>query len=88
MNIDVSILIAIFGCALSIGTFFVGRMTAAKNGGREQGQVLTELGYIKKGIDGLDDKMEKMEKQYTKLDVRVSKLEEAMKIYHPHGGEA
>ena len=88
MNIDVSILIAIFGCALSIGTFFVGRTTAAKNGGREQGQVLTELGYIKKGIDGLDDKMEKMEKQYTKLDVRVSKLEEAMKIYHTHGGEA
>jgi peptidoglycan hydrolase CwlO-like protein len=87
MQIEVGILISVLGVALSACTFFVGRMTSAKNGGREQGQVLTELGYIKKGIDSLDDKMEKMEKQYTRLDVRVSKLEEAMKIYHPHGGE-
>ncbi len=87
MQADVTVLIAVLGFALSVGTFFVGRMTSVKNGGREQGQVLTELGYIKKGIDGLDDKMEKMEKQYTKLDVRVSKLEAAMEIYHPHGGD-
>jgi hypothetical protein len=29
--------------------------------------------------------MEKMEQQYTKLDVRVSKLEEAIRIYHKEG---
>lgn len=85
MNIDMSALIAVIGCALSIGTFFVGRVTAAKSSGRETGQVLTELGYIKKGIDGLEQKMEKMEQQYTKLDVRVSKLEEAIRIYHKEG---
>lgn len=85
MSVDITILIAVLGCALSVGTFFVGRTTAAKNSGQQTGQVLTELGYIKKGIDGLEQKMEKMEQQYTKLDVRVSKLEEAIRIYHKEG---
>jgi hypothetical protein len=85
MTIDLTILIAVIGCALSVGTFFIGRVTAAKSSGQQTGQVLTELGYIKKGIDGLEQKMEKMEQQYTKLDVRVSKLEEAIRIYHKEG---
>ena len=85
MSIDLTILIAVIGCALSVGTFFIGRVTAAKSSGQQTGQVLTELGYIKKGIDGLEHKMEKMEQQYTKLDVRVSKLEEAIRIYHKEG---
>ena len=85
MTIELSVLIAVIGCALSVGTFFIGRVTAAKSSGQQTGQVLTELGYIKKGIDGLEQKMEKMEQQYTKLDVRVSKLEEAIRIYHKEG---
>ena len=82
MNIDMSALIAVIGCALSIGTFFVGRVTAARSSGRETGQVLTELGYIKKGIDGLERDIKDIKKQYIDLDVRVSKLEEAIRIYH------
>lgn len=35
MNIDMSILIAVCGFALSVGTFFVGRMTAAKTDGQK-----------------------------------------------------
>ena len=85
MNIDATILIAVLGFALSVGTFFVGRITAAKNDGRENGQVLTELGYIKKGIDGLEKDIKEIKDQYAALDVRVSKVEEAMKIYHKEG---
>ena len=73
MQIDVSVLIAICGCALSIATFFIGRTTSAKNAGQQTGQVLTELGYIKKGVDGemkADVKYIKssVEKQEKKLD--------------------
>lgn len=35
MSIDMSILIAVLGFALSVGTFFVGRMTAAKTDGQK-----------------------------------------------------
>ena len=85
MTIEITVLIAVIGCALSVGTFFVGRMTAAKNSGQQTGQVLTELGYIKKGIDGLEKDIKEIKRQYTDLDVRVSKLEEAIRIYHKEG---
>jgi peptidoglycan hydrolase CwlO-like protein len=83
--IEISVLVAVIGVAVSVGTFFIGRTTAAKNSGQQTGQVLTELGYIKKGIDGLEKKMERMEQQYNNLDVRVSKLEEIVRIYHAEG---
>ena len=85
MTVDIAVLIAVGGFALSVGTFFIGRMTSAKNDGRENGQVLTELGYIKKGIDGLEKDIKEIKRQYTDLDVRVSKLEEAIRIYHKEG---
>ena len=85
MTLDITILIAVCGFALSVGTFFVGRLTAAKNSGQQTGQVLTELGYIKKGIDGLERDIKEIKRQYTDLDVRVSKLEEAIRIYHKEG---
>jgi len=77
--------IAVAGLAVSVGTFFIGRTTAARDDGRENGQVLTELGYIKKGIDGLEKDIKEIKDQYAALDVRVSKLEEASRIYHKEG---
>jgi len=82
MTIDITVLIAVLGLALSAAAFFIGRMTAAKTSGQQTGQVLTELGYIKKGIDGLERDIKEIKRQYTDLDVRVSKLEEAIRIYH------
>lgn len=35
MTIELSVLIAVLGFALSVGTFFVGRMTAAKTDGQK-----------------------------------------------------
>lgn len=83
--IEISILIAVIGCGLSVGTFFIGRVTAAKTSGQQNGQMLSDLGYIRRGIDGLERKMERIERQYTDLEVRLSKLEEVVKIYHKEG---
>ena len=85
MTIDITVLIAVLGFSLSVGTFFIGRITAAKSSGQQTGQVLTELGYIKKGIDDLVRDIKEIKRQYTDLDVRVSKLEEAIRIYHKEG---
>lgn len=82
MQIDTGVLFPLVSLLLAAGTFFVGRLTAAKQGGRETGQVLSDLGYIKKGVEGLEKKMERVEQQYNKLETRVARLEEAMKIYH------
>ena len=82
---ELTILIAVAGCAVSVGTFCIGRMTAAKNSGKEYGVMLTEIGYIKSGVDDMKRKMEQSDKRYTDLTARVTALEEKMNIYH-HGG--
>ena len=82
MNIDVSILIAVCGFALSVGTFFIGRVTAAKTSGQEYGVMLTEIGYIKSGVDDMKKKMEQSDKRYIDLAERVKALEEVVRVYH------
>ena len=67
---------------LAAGTFFIGRISAAKQGGRESGQMLSDLGYIKRCVEAVEKKLERVEQQYNKLESRVSRIEEAMKIYH------
>lgn len=78
MQIDTTLL----SLLLAAGTFFIGRISAAKQGGRESGQMLSDLGYIKRGVEGVEKKLERVEQQYNKLESRVSRIEEAMKIYH------
>ena len=94
MQIELSILIAVIGAAISVATFFLGRTTAAKNSGKEYGVMLTDIGYIKAGVDDMKRKMEQSDKRYielsgtvTAISGRVDALEEKMQIYH-HGGAA
>lgn len=75
-------LTTIIGFALSVGTFFIGRLTASRNDGKQEGQILTELGYIKSGVDDTKRKLESMEKSYHNLEGRVARLEEKVSIYH------
>ncbi len=82
---ELTVLIAVCGCAVSVGTFFIGRTTAAKNSGKEYGVMLTEIGYIKSGVDDMKRKMEQSDKRYLDMEKRVTSLEEKMSIYH-HGG--
>ena len=79
---DANLIIGILGIALSLGTFFIGRVTAAKNSGQEYGVMLTEIGYIKSGVDDMKKKMEQSDRRYVDLAERVTSLEEAMRIYH------
>lgn len=85
MNVDINVLIGVLAFALSVGTFFIGRMTAAKNTGQEYGVMLTDIGYIKSGIDDMKKKMEQSDKRYIDLEKRVTALEEIVKIYHSGG---
>lgn len=84
MQIDVTVLIAVGGFALSVAAFFVGRTSQAKSNGQQQGQILTELGYIKKGVDGVERKLDELQKNYGELKDRVTKLEEKVGFYHNH----
>lgn len=64
---------------LAIVTFFVGRRTASRQDGKQDGIMLTEIGYLKKGNDDILRKIEAQEHQYSELAVRVARLEESVK---------
>ncbi|MBR5252680.1 MAG: hypothetical protein IKV39_02245 [Clostridia bacterium] len=81
---EVQIILAFCGLAVSVATFFIGRMSSARSGGQEYGVMLTEIGYIKSGVDDMKKKMEQSDRRYIDLAERVTSLEEAMRIYH-HG---
>jgi 5-bromo-4-chloroindolyl phosphate hydrolysis protein len=85
MSVELGILISIVGVALSVGTFFVGRTTAAKNSGKEYGVMLTDIGYIKSGVDDMKRKMEQTDNHYIDHETRIKSLEDRMNMYH-HGG--
>lgn len=79
---ELTAVVAVCGCAVSVASFFFGRMTSAKNSGQEYGVMLTDIGYIKSGIDDMKKKMEQSDKRYIDLEKRVTTLEESVRIYH------
>lgn len=82
MTIDVSILISVVGVSLSIITFFVGRQTAAKDRGEADGNMKTDLQYIKSGISDIQNELRNQRNTNTDFAVRLSKVEDSLKSIH------
>lgn len=92
MQIELSVLIAVVGCALSLGTFFIGRTTAAKSSGHHDGEIRTNVQYIKDSVDKHDKKLDKIAENYSDLEgeirelkARLKALEDKVKLLH--GGD-
>ena len=82
MTIDLSVLIAIIGAVLSVATFFFGRVSVAKTNGKENGMVLTEIGYIKSGIDDIKQEQREQRNINTEVLTRLTAVEESTKQAH------
>ena len=87
MKVEITILISVIGLALSVGTFLIGRTTAAKNGGKEQGEVLTRLDSIDEKVGKIDTSLESLNKQLGEQRDRITRIETKMEIYHGGGKE-
>ncbi|MDR1217237.1 MAG: hypothetical protein LBJ99_01480 [Oscillospiraceae bacterium] len=49
---------------------------------REMGTILTEIGYIKSQMDGLNRKLEHYDERYTQFAERLSSVEQSTKSAH------
>ena len=83
------IVFSLFSVFFGIGGLIFGIITAVRNkktddkkDGKEDGIVLTELGYIKKGIDGIEKRLEKQENQYVDVVKHLTAVEESTKQAH------
>ena len=89
MEINVSVLIAVVGCALSVGTFFIGRVTSAKTTGKEDGELKSDIKYIRASMEKQEAKIEKVAGNYDdirleiqELKGKLSALEQKVKMLH------
>ena len=74
MESNINILIAVLGFALSVGTFFVGRQTAAKNSGKEDGELKADIKYIRTSVEKQEKKLDKVAGDYDDIRVELEKL--------------
>lgn len=78
IGIVVGIAGAIFGCV----SFFRNKKGDDEEEGKKDGIVLTELGYIKSGVDDIKRKQEKQDEQHIEVISRLTAVESSAKQAH------
>ena len=81
-NINTEIFIAIIGCALSVGAFFIGRNKDSEKRGREDGEIKALLNHIIKAVDEIRIDFKATNLKVDNLATRVVKIEESEKALH------
>lgn len=87
--IEISALIGAVGLLISVATFFIGRTTAARANGTEDGEMKSDIKYIKASIDKQEIKLDEIVTNYEdvkleleKLKGRIISLEQKVKMLH------
>ena len=90
--IEISVLIGVAGLAISVATFFIGRTTAARVNGSEDGEMKSNIKHIKESIDKQEAKLDGIVSNYEDVKVELEKLkgrlytlEQKVKILHGEG---
>lgn len=86
---DITIMATVLGvlgtvCAIAFGyaAFNRSRKKDDDHEGRESGAILTEIGYIKSGIDDIKRKQDKQEQQHIEVISRLTAVEASAKQAH------
>lgn len=92
MTIDITILIGVLGFALSVGTFFIGRVTAAKTSGQKDGEMQANVRHIKDTVDKQSNKLDRVVEDYEEVKIELEKLKGRVnsleqRINMLHGGK-
>jgi hypothetical protein len=80
--IAVSVLSPMASMLFALFAFRRGQKNDDSSAGREMGQVLTEIGYIKSQMDNLSRKLEAHEERWAKMGERVAIIEQSAKSAH------
>lgn len=86
MNISVTVLVSLLCTVVgAVGTYLTLRRSASKDDteeGKASGVILTEIGYIKSGVDDIKRHQEKQDDQYVLLKEQVVRVEASAKSAH------
>lgn len=92
MTIEISILVAVIGCVLSVATFFIGRTSAAQKSGQADGEMRTDVKYIKASVDKQEKKLDRVVENYEDIKLELETLKGRIKALEQkveflHGGD-
>ena len=82
LDIVIGVFCTVLGGVLGYVAFLRGTKKDSKDEGKQDGTILTELGYIKGGVDDIKRKQEKQDEQYLGMSERVARVEESAKSAH------
>lgn len=77
--IEASVLIAILGLVISIATFFIGRTTAARNNGIQDGEIKSDIKYIKSSVEKQEKKLDSVVENYDDVKLEIERLKGRLK---------
>lgn len=71
-------------CAIFFGycAFNRSRKAAEVSAGQQTGQILSELGYVKAGVDDIKKKQDKQDERYIETITRLTAVEQSSKQAH------
>ena len=78
----IGIVVSVVSCVVACAAFRRNRKMDDADEGKESGAVLTELGYIKSGIDDIKRRQERFEEQHLEVVSRLVAVEESAKQAH------
>lgn len=82
LDIVIGVFCTVLGGVLGYVAFLKGTKKDSEDEGKQDGTILTELGYIKGGVDDIKRKQEKQDEQYLGMSERVARVEESAKSAH------
>lgn len=77
--VETSALIAIIGLGISVATFFIGRITAAKSVGQLDGEMKADVKYIKTSVEKQEKKLDIVAENYDDVKLEIERLKGRLK---------
>jgi len=81
-EININLIIAFIGIAVSVAAFIYGRSTAARQDGKQDGTILSELGYLKANTDEIKRRIDKQDERDRDYISRMAAVESSCKSAH------
>ena len=81
-SITIALVFTIIGGLISFATFSRNKAKDDKSEGRQDGQMLTELGYIKSGIDDIKSEQREQRRINTETATKLASVEASAKQAH------
>lgn len=78
----IGIIAGIMGVVFGVIAYMRNKRTDDEKDGKKDGMVLTELGYIKSGVDDIKRKQERQEQQHIEVVTKLTAVEASAKQAH------